>query len=57
MARLLSVNVGLPRDIEWNGRTLHTGIWKYPVHSDWPILRGPHPGDEAPSTVPSRHCR
>jgi MOSC domain-containing protein YiiM/ferredoxin-NADP reductase/ferredoxin len=31
MARLLSVNVGLPRDIEWNGRTVHTGIWKSPV--------------------------
>jgi ferredoxin-NADP reductase/MOSC domain-containing protein YiiM len=31
MARLLSVNVGLPRDIEWNGRTVHTGIWKEPV--------------------------
>jgi ferredoxin-NADP reductase/MOSC domain-containing protein YiiM len=31
MARLLSVNVGLPRDIAWNGRTVHTGIWKDPV--------------------------
>jgi ferredoxin-NADP reductase/MOSC domain-containing protein YiiM len=31
MARLLSVNVGLPRDIEWHGRTVHTGIWKSPV--------------------------
>jgi ferredoxin-NADP reductase/MOSC domain-containing protein YiiM len=31
MARLLSVNVGLPRDIEWKGRTVHTGIWKEPV--------------------------
>jgi MOSC domain-containing protein YiiM/ferredoxin-NADP reductase/ferredoxin len=30
-ARLLSVNVGLPRDIEWRGRTVHTGIWKSPV--------------------------
>lgn len=28
MDRLLSVNVGLPRDIDWNGRTVHTGIWK-----------------------------
>ena len=32
MARLLSVNVGLPRDIEWKGRTVHTGIGKNPVH-------------------------
>ena len=31
MARLLSVNVGLPRDIEWKGRTVHTGIWKNPA--------------------------
>jgi ferredoxin-NADP reductase/MOSC domain-containing protein YiiM len=31
MARLLSVNVGLPRDVEWKGRTVHTGIWKDPV--------------------------
>src|SRR5206468_4935411 len=31
MPRLLSVNVGLPRDIEWKGRTVHTGIWKSPV--------------------------
>lgn len=31
MARLLSVNVGLPRDIAWQGRTVHTGIWKEPV--------------------------
>jgi ferredoxin-NADP reductase/MOSC domain-containing protein YiiM len=25
------VNVGLPRDIEWKGRTVHTAIWKDPV--------------------------
>ncbi len=31
MARLLSVNVGLPRDIAWKERTVHTGVWKYPV--------------------------
>jgi ferredoxin-NADP reductase/MOSC domain-containing protein YiiM len=29
--RLLSVNVGLPRDVAWKGRTVHTGIWKQPV--------------------------
>lgn len=28
---LLSVNVGLPRDVPWQGRTVHTGVWKYPV--------------------------
>jgi MOSC domain-containing protein YiiM len=31
MGRLLSVNVGLPRDIAWQGKTVHTGIWKTPV--------------------------
>ena len=31
MPRLLSVNVGLPRDVEWKGRTVHTAIWKDPV--------------------------
>ena len=31
MPRLLSVNVGLPRDIQWRGRTVHTGIWKEAV--------------------------
>lgn len=29
--RLVSVNVGLPRDVDWNGRTVRTGIWKSPV--------------------------
>jgi ferredoxin-NADP reductase/MOSC domain-containing protein YiiM len=28
MARLLSVNVGLPRDIVWRGMTVHTSVWK-----------------------------
>jgi len=28
MARLLSVNVGLPRDIEWQGKIVHTAVWK-----------------------------
>lgn len=27
MATLLSVNVGLPKDVTWQGRTVHTGIW------------------------------
>src|SRR5499425_3736243 len=31
MARLLSVNVGLPRDVVWQGRTVHTAVWKNPV--------------------------
>jgi ferredoxin-NADP reductase/MOSC domain-containing protein YiiM len=31
MARLLSLNVGLPRDITWSGKTVRTAIWKFPV--------------------------
>jgi len=31
MPRLLSVNVGLPRDVTWNGNTVRTAIWKSPV--------------------------
>jgi MOSC domain-containing protein YiiM len=31
MARLLLVNVGLPRDVAWQGKTVHTAIWKAPV--------------------------
>jgi ferredoxin-NADP reductase/MOSC domain-containing protein YiiM len=31
MPRLLSVNVGLPRDVTWNGKTVRTSVWKYPV--------------------------
>src|ERR1700741_860507 len=39
MARPLSVNVGLPRDIEWKGRTVHTGIWKNPVRGRCRVAR------------------
>src|SRR5215468_3201113 len=28
MAQLLSVNVGLPRDIEWKGKRVYTAVWK-----------------------------
>ncbi len=28
---LVSVNVGLPRDVPWRGRTVYTGVWKQPV--------------------------
>lgn len=31
MARLLSVNIGLPRDIAWQGKTVHTAVWKASV--------------------------
>lgn len=31
MATLLSVNVGLPRNVAWSNRTVYTGAWKEPV--------------------------
>lgn len=39
MARLLSVNVGLPRDLAWQGKTVHTGIWKAPVEGPRRVRR------------------
>ena len=51
MARLLSVNVGLPRDLTWQGRTVHTGIWKAPVDGPRMVRRlnidGDGQGDKA----------
>src|SRR5499433_3025061 len=51
MARLLSVNVGLPRDIQWKGRTVRTGIWKDPVPGRCRVRRlnldGDGQGDQA----------
>jgi ferredoxin-NADP reductase/MOSC domain-containing protein YiiM len=31
MARLLSVNVGQPREIAWRGKIVYTSVWKGPV--------------------------
>ncbi|GGM26067.1 MOSC domain-containing protein [Dactylosporangium sucinum] len=31
MATLVAVNVGLPKDVSWHGRTVHTGVWKQAV--------------------------
>ena len=31
MARLLSVNVGLPREVTWQGKTVRTSVWKSPT--------------------------
>jgi hypothetical protein len=32
MARVLSLNVGLARDITWQGKRVHTAIWRALVH-------------------------
>ncbi|HLW00361.1 MAG TPA: MOSC domain-containing protein [Ktedonobacterales bacterium] len=39
MPRLLSVNVGLPRDIAWQGKTVRTAVWKEPVHGPRMVRR------------------
>lgn len=36
MGKLISVNVGLPRNVQWHGKTVYTGIWKSPV--DGPVM-------------------
>src|SRR5882724_9675393 len=46
MARLLSVNVGLPRDIAWRGKTVHTAIWKEPVQGRRMVRRLNIDGDK-----------
>src|ERR1700704_6952326 len=35
-AQLVSVNVGMPKDVPWQGKTVHTGVWKEPV--DGPVM-------------------
>ena len=51
MARLLSVNVGLPRNIPWKDRRVYTGIWKDPVQGRCRVgrlnLEGDGQGDVA----------
>src|SRR6266403_1174251 len=39
MARLISVNVGLPRDIAWQGKTVHTAVWKTSVQGRRTVRR------------------
>ncbi|OBG99880.1 MULTISPECIES: MOSC and FAD-binding oxidoreductase domain-containing protein [unclassified Mycobacterium] len=39
MGRLVSVNVGMPKDVRWRGKTVHTGIWKTPVEGPVMVRR------------------
>jgi ferredoxin-NADP reductase/MOSC domain-containing protein YiiM len=39
MARLVSINVGLPRDVAWKGRKVHTAIWKEPLRGRIAVRR------------------
>ena len=43
--RVVSVNVGMPREVEWDGRTVVTGIFKSPVATKRPVRRLSIDGD------------
>jgi ferredoxin-NADP reductase/MOSC domain-containing protein YiiM/ferredoxin len=44
-ATLVSVNVGMPRDVSWQGRTVFTGIWKEAVQGSRRVGRTNIEGD------------
>ena len=50
-SRLLSVNVGLPRELEWEGRTVRTAIWKAPVDGPRMVRRINIDGDDQADRV------
>jgi ferredoxin-NADP reductase/MOSC domain-containing protein YiiM len=39
LARLLSVNVGQPREIAWRGKVVYTSVWKQPVEGQRLVRR------------------
>ena len=39
VATLVSVNVGMPADVAWRGKTVHTGIYKTPVQGPVMVRR------------------
>jgi ferredoxin len=45
VAKLLSLNVGMPKDVPWQGRTVHTGITDV-------VRATPHPPATRPGTGP-----
>jgi ferredoxin-NADP reductase/MOSC domain-containing protein YiiM/ferredoxin len=46
VGRLLSLNVGVPRDIPWEGETVRTAIWKDPVEGPRMVRRINIDGDD-----------
>jgi ferredoxin-NADP reductase/MOSC domain-containing protein YiiM len=39
MPSLLSVNVGMPQNVAWQGRTVYTGVWKHPIRGPRMVRR------------------
>jgi ferredoxin-NADP reductase/MOSC domain-containing protein YiiM/ferredoxin len=50
-AMLLSVNVGMPKDVSWQGKTVYTGVWKYPVAGPQMVRRLDIDGDGQGDTL------
>src|SRR4051812_21969785 len=45
-ARLLSLNVGRPREVQWQGKTVRSAIWKEPVDGPRMLRRINIDGDD-----------
>jgi MOSC domain-containing protein YiiM len=39
VAKLVSVNVGMPKDVGWSDRTVYTGVWKAPTNGPRMVRR------------------
>lgn len=39
MGTLVSVNVGMPKNVQWHGKEVYTGIWKTPVEGPVTVRR------------------
>jgi len=39
MPLLVSVNVGMPKNVPWQGKTVYTGVWKHPVQGPAMVRR------------------
>jgi ferredoxin-NADP reductase/MOSC domain-containing protein YiiM len=46
VGRLLSVNVGQPREVEWQGKTVRTAVWKHPVEGPRMVRKVNIDGDD-----------
>jgi ferredoxin-NADP reductase/MOSC domain-containing protein YiiM len=51
VGRLVSVNVGQPRDVQWEGRTVRTAVWKSPVTGPVMVRHGNIDGDDQADKV------
>jgi MOSC domain-containing protein YiiM len=51
VGRLLSLNVGRPRDVEWEGTTIRTAIWKEPVEGPRMVRKINIDGDDQADRV------